>query len=67
MSVSVTPSGADDLQIGKPQSRFQSPALINADYDVWRNGDFLLNVPIGNATSQPLPVILNWLETLKGR
>jgi hypothetical protein len=67
MSVSVTPSGVNDMQFGKPSTRFQSPAFVgDADYDVLSNGGFVLNVPI-SASNPPLRVIYNFVETLKKR
>ena len=60
MSVSTT-SAAGGLKLGTPQRLFQSRAFDgNADYDVARDGRFLLKIPSRDAAAAPIVVIHNW-------
>jgi len=62
------------LEIGTPVPLFR-PRLLNgpnagigfrAQYDVTRDGQrFLLNVPVEDAPTPPITVVLNWTSELK--
>ena len=71
MAVRVTGDAA--LEIGASTPLFQ-PQLLNgprvgiglrAQYDVARDGRFLLNVPVGDTSPPPITVVLNWAARLK--
>jgi serine/threonine protein kinase len=68
-------AGEAALEIGPPSALFKAPLLngptpsvgFRAQYDVARDGRFLLNVPVGDTPSPPITVVLNWQEELKQR
>ena len=71
MAARVTGDAA--LDVGAPIPLFK-PQLLNgptvgiglrAQYDVARDGRFLLNVPVGDAPPPPITVVLNWATGLK--
>jgi len=71
MAVRVTGDAA--LEIGASIPLFK-PQLLNgptvgiglrAQYDVARDGSFLLNVPVGDTPPPPITVVLNWATGLK--
>jgi hypothetical protein len=60
MSVSIKSAGTD-LQVETPVALFQSSAFQgNANYEVSRDGRFLLNIPISEQAPSAIGVILNW-------
>jgi hypothetical protein len=63
MAVSVTPGPT--LTLGTPTPLFAVPA--GADYDVTADGQrFIVTVPVGDAITPPLSVLLNWRGMLPG-
>ena len=71
MAVRVTGDAALDIGVSV---RLFAPQLLNgpnvgiglrAQYDVARDGRFLLNVPAGDAPAPPITVVLNWATGLK--
>lgn len=64
MSVSIKPAGTD-LRASTPVPLFQVRASQgNPDYEVSRDGRFLLNIPASEQTAR-LTVIHNWMAGLK--
>jgi eukaryotic-like serine/threonine-protein kinase len=65
-SARVTPDGSD-LRIGAPERLFTLDALRLGIVN-WvpaPDGRFLVNLPVGDTTTPPVTVIVNWLATLK--
>jgi hypothetical protein len=65
-SARITPEGSD-LRIGTPERLFTLDALRLGIVN-WApapDGRFLVNLPIGDTTTPPVTVIVNWLATLK--
>ncbi len=73
MAVPVTAAGAS-LAAGMPVSLFPSRirgggsvATDRPQYDVARDGRFLINQPVADATAAPITLILNWQGGLSAR
>jgi Tol biopolymer transport system component len=65
-SARVTPDGSD-LRIGAPERLFTLDALRLGIVN-WApapDGRFLVNLPVGDTTTPPVTVIVNWLATVK--
>ena len=65
-SARVSPDGSE-LRIGAPERLFTLDALRLGIVN-WApapDGRFLLNLPVGDTTTPPVTVIVNWLATLK--
>jgi eukaryotic-like serine/threonine-protein kinase len=65
-SARVTPDGSD-VRIGAPERLFTLDALRLGIVN-WvpaPDGRFLVNLPVGDTTTPPVTVIVNWLATLK--
>lgn len=68
----VRVAGEAALEIGPSSALFKVPLLngpaaaigFRAQYDVARDGRFLLNVPVGD-TPSPITVVLNWTAEIK--
>jgi len=72
MTVAVTSSGTT-LKLGSPVPLFE-PALLGGpepvlpfkqQYDVAKDGRFLLNVPVETVPVQSFSVVINWAAALK--
>jgi hypothetical protein len=69
----VRVAGEAALEIGAPSALFKAPLLngpnsavgFRAQYDVARDGRFLLNVPVGDTPQPPIKVVLNWTAEIK--
>jgi len=65
IAASVTSSGAG-LEIGKPVPLFQTRIVrggtsdVTQQYDVSRDGRFLINVPADEAFTSPVTLLFNW-------
>ena len=73
MAVSVKSDPA--LETSAPSALFETPQVGGArnifhfrqQYDVARDGPFLINVPVADEVSAPITLMLNWFEELKAR
>jgi len=65
MSVSIVREGSG-IRISPPQRVFQLPVFAGAlEYEVARDGRFLVNLPMAKQTAPPLRVIHHWGASLK--
>ena len=72
MAVSVTAAGRG-LEMGAPVALFQPRILYGGalpigtawQYDVAKDGRFLINVTVGDGVTAPITVIQNWQPGMK--
>ena len=71
MAVPVTAAGAS-FESGRPVTLFAtrivdggSVAASRPQYDVSRDGRFLINQPVADAAAAPITLILNWTPPLE--
>jgi Tol biopolymer transport system component len=64
MAVSITVMGSE-LEVGTAVPLFHLRGQQHRDYDVSRDGRFLVGVPVGDRTVAPVTVIVNWAAGLE--
>jgi hypothetical protein len=67
MAVDVTSSGGTEFKFAAPKALFDAHISGNPtdQFDVSKDGRFLMGVPVKQGLSVPITVIVNWTGGLK--